>query len=296
MNLDRAQLAAFAAILASGSFDQAAQRLGITQSAVSQRLKALEERLGCILVIRGQPCTASDPGRRLLQHAQEVALLERQLGEEIGLSGDSSVFASVSIAVNADSLATWFVDAMAQSGDFLFDLKLDDQDYSAEWLRRGEVRAAVSAESAPVQGCDVFSLGGMIYRATATPEFAERWFANGVSLESLSRAPAITFNTKDNLLPLWSRQVFGESIAPQTHWIASSDGFVHACLAHLGWGLNPDALVAEHIATGRLVDLVPEGGFKVPLYWHISRSVRDAMAPVSAAVRSVAQMALVQTN
>lgn len=51
------QLAALAAVIECGSFDAAADRLHVTPSAVSQRIKALESRVGQVLVVRDKPCT-----------------------------------------------------------------------------------------------------------------------------------------------------------------------------------------------------------------------------------------------
>jgi LysR family transcriptional regulator (chromosome initiation inhibitor) len=150
--LDYAQLSALAAVIRTGSFERAAQHLGVTPSATSQRIKLLEERLGGVLAIRGQPCTATEAGQRLCQHAEQVALLESSLQDSLpGLQAGSRPL-TLRIAVNADSLATWFITAMSRTEGYLFDIILDDEDHSAEWLRRGQVAAAVTGHSTPVQG------------------------------------------------------------------------------------------------------------------------------------------------
>ncbi|KZL09441.1 putative HTH-type transcriptional regulator [Pseudovibrio axinellae] len=292
MYFDRSQLMALASILTTGTFEKAAQHLGVTQSAISQRLKALEEKLGCLLVIRGHPCTATAQGERLLRHANEVALLEKQTKEEIGFTSETSDFASLQIAVNADSLATWFIGALAQVDGFLFDLKIDDQEHSANWLRRGEVQAAVSSESAPIQGCDCFPLGALRYQATASPEFMEKWFAKGVTLEALKRAPSLTYNNKDTLQTEWLKLVFGEVFIPNCHWLASSHGFIDATVNHIGWGMNPQVLAQPLIDQGKLVELIPNTAYETQLYWHISRSTAHTIKPLTKAVRTTAKNAL----
>ncbi len=152
------QLAALSAVLRTGSFERAAQTLHVTQSAISQRLRQLEEQVGTSLVIRSQPCRATEAGERLFRHAEEVRLIEQGVFRDLGLSaksgGEAGGWPTLRLAVNADSLATWFVPAMVGVGDVLFDLVIDDQDHSAEWLKRGEVRAAISGFAKPVQGCD----------------------------------------------------------------------------------------------------------------------------------------------
>ena len=77
--LDYLGLAALAAVVREGSFERAARKLHVTPSAVSQRIKQLEERTGQVLVQRGTPCTGTEAGRRLCLHLEQVALLENAL-------------------------------------------------------------------------------------------------------------------------------------------------------------------------------------------------------------------------
>lgn len=290
--LDYALLDALVSVVRTGSFERAARQIGVTPSAISQRIKLLEERVGSVLVIRGQPCSGTEAGLRLARHAEEVALLERTLAEDMGREAIDGRMPTIRIAVNADSLATWFVAAMAAVPDCLFDLVLDDQEHSAEWLRRGEVRAAVSGSDTPVRGCDCRPLGSLRYVATASPGFMARWFAEGVTVKTLSRAPALTFNAKDMLQARWIETHVAEGIVPPTHWLPSSQAFVDATLAGLGWGLNPEMLVAEAIAAGRLVPVLADAAYDVPLFWHFSRSVAPALNSLNRAVVETARKAL----
>lgn len=286
--LDYGLLSALAAVVRTGSFERAAQHLNVTPSAVSQRIKLLEERIGAVLVIRGQPCTATEAGQRLCQHVEQVALLESALSQALPGVQPNAGPVTLRIAVNADSLATWFVAAMAETEGRLFDLVLDDQDYSADWLRRGEVMAAVTSHGPVVQGCNCHSLGALRYVATASPDFIERWFGNGFDRESAAHAPCLIFNQKDRLQYLWLEQALDADIRPPLHWLPSSQAFVDAALAGLGWGMNPEILVREHLRAGRLKALNPSLPLDVPLFWQESRIAGPVLADVTRAVLTTA--------
>lgn len=288
--IDPAQLAALAAVHRRGAFDLAAAELNVTASAISQRIKALEDRTGTLLVHRGSPCTATETGLRLVRHHDEVNLLEHTLAHELGLS---PVAATLRIAVNADSLATWIVPALAATDGLLFDLVIDDQDVSQDWLRRGEVVAAITSHPGPLQGCETLPLGSLRYRATASPDFVSRWFPDGFSVEVLTRAPAVTFSEKDQLQTRWAAARGLRRPMLPTHRIASSQAFVDACLHGLAWGMNPEPLVLGHLETGTLVELNPGTPLDVSLFWQFTRLAAPALAPVTAEIRRAASAALV---
>lgn len=285
---DPAHLEALASVLRTGSFEGAAAALNVTPSAVSQRIRALEERVGTAVVIRAQPCRATAAGARLARHAEDVALLEHALAADLGQEASRP---HVRLAVNADSLATWFLPALAGVAGLFYDIVLDDQDHSADLLRRGEVQAAVTAYGAPVAGCDAHRLGRLRYIATASPAFAARWFPGGVTAGALARAPALTFNQKDRLQADWARRVAGQPISLPTHLIASSQAFVDAARLGLGWGMNPEPLVAGEIAAGRLVALSDQT-LDTDLHWQVARLAVRPLGPLTAAVRRAAADAL----
>ncbi len=291
--LDPAQLAALAAVHRRGSFDLAAAELNVTPSAISQRLKALEEATGTLLIRRGQPCSATATGLRLIRHHDEVALLESTLASDLPALSPGP--ATLRIAVNADSLATWVIPALAATSGFLFDLVIDDQDVSQDWLRKGEVVAAITAHPGPLQGCDTIPLGSLRYHATASPAYVARWFPTGVTPQALARAPALTFNEKDRLQDRWvTRQPGGKHRASfPSHRMASSNAFVEACLTGLGWGLNPAPLVKNHLAAGTLVELVAKTPLDVALHWQFTRLAAPALAPLTDAIRKAAAAVLV---
>jgi len=284
--IDRAALAAFAAVLHSGSFETAAGRLHVTQSAVSQRIKVLEEALGTTLIRRTRPATPTEAGRRLLAHAEAVGLLERDLARD--LAGAAAQATPVRIAVTADSLATWVLPALAAVEGLLFDLVIDDQDHSADLLRAGEVAAAITASARPVPGCDAQPLGRLCYIGFAAPVFVAQHFQGGVTPGALATAPALTFNRKDRLQRAWAEAATGVRVQPPTHYLGSTHGITEAVLAGLGWAVNPDSLIAPLIAEGRLVDLDPQVRIETPLYWQVPRQNATALAALTRALRKAA--------
>ncbi len=289
--LDPRHLAALAAVVRTGSFEAAAAALSVTPSAVSQRIRALEERLGAVLVVREQPARATPAGARLVRHAEDLARLERDVEADLGLAEGGRP--RLRIAVNADSLATWVVPALAGAGEAEFEVLVEDQDHSADLLRRGEVAAAVTAEGARVQGCDAMRLGALRYVATCAPAFRARWFPDGPTPEALAAAPALVFNEKDALQHRWAEAVTGRRVRLSGHRLPSSTAFVEAARLGLGWGLNPAPLVTGPLAEGSLVALAPDVPLDTPLLWQASRIGRTALAPLADAVRQAARRVLV---
>ena len=294
--LDYAALSALAAVIREGSFERAAQALFVTPSAVSQRIRSLEERVGCALVVRGQPCRATDTGRRLCQHVDRVRLLEQELqGTLPALAPEGLTRVALPIAVNADSLATWFapaVAAFAADAPVLVELAVDDQDHTTEWLRSGAVLAAVTGTARPPAGFNSRPLGAMRYLAAASPAYVACHFANGVGAGSLARAPSLVFNTKDDLQARWVRHLCHRDVELPRHAVPSAHAFVAVALAGMGWGLHPQVLIASHLAKGSLVELVPDTPLDVPLYWQHARAATSLMDGLSREVLAAAARAL----
>lgn len=292
--LDYAGLEALAAVVREGSFERAARRLHVTPSAVSQRIKQLEERVGQVLVQRGSPCTGTDAGRRLCLHLEQVALLENQLRRtNPDLLPDTPAPApTLKLAVNADSLSTWFMDAMAAftaGGDELLDLRIDDQEHTGERLRQGEVIAAVTATGTSIAGCNTWPLGTMRYVAAASPTFIERHFAEGVTAATLARAPMMTFDRKDRLQDQWMQAhgLMSRTHAPR-HFLPSNFGYVRACEVGMGWGMHPLTLIGQQLAKGTLRELLPGTSMDIPLYWAHPRSAQAALERLTQCVMAAA--------
>lgn len=291
MNIDNAQLAAFATVLREGSFEAAARRLNVTPSAISQRIKLLEERFGQVLLQRTAPCQATAAGRTLARFTEQLALLEAEMLAEVGAASQTGANRlRVPIVVNADSLDSWFLavfdDALKEA--ICFDIRVEDQDHSAALLREGTVMAAVSASSAAVQGCTVEPLGVMRYLAVAAAPFAGRYFAHGVDAASLAQAPMLTFNRKDRLQRSFIEQFAAVGVQPPIHYIPSAHGFVEVAKRGLGWGMMPEQFVASAMAAGELVEISPGSQLDVPLFWHRWRLNSPSLNALSALVHRAA--------
>jgi LysR family transcriptional regulator (chromosome initiation inhibitor) len=296
--LDYPSLSAVSTVIREGSFERAARALNVTPSAVSQRIKQLEERLGGVLIIRGQPCKATEMGRLICRHVEQVGMLENELQGQLPRllsAGSTGERVTIRVAVNADSLGTWFIQAMhafLESDPVLFDIAIDDQEHTHEWLRCGEVLAAVTGDSRPVQGCNIVSLGKLRYCAVASPRFMRHYFPDGVTAAALSAAPSLIFSTKDRLQAQWIRRVFRRDLDIPTHWLPSTQAFIDASVAGIGWGMNPRSLISSHLRDGSLVELVPGRRLSVPLFWQHSRLQMPILARLTQAVISASKEAL----
>jgi len=275
MSFDPDQLAALAAVVEEGTFDGAARRLQVTPSAVSQRIRALEQTVGQVLVRRSRPVAATPAGAEVVRLAGQVALLTADTWTALRSAAgpDAPGPRRLAVAVNADSLSTWFPAALRDLPDGLaVDIRRADQDDTAAMLRDGTVLAAVTGDSTPVQGCRVRPLGAMRYRAMAAPRFRDRWFGDGVGARELAVAPVVAFGPDDALQHRYAEQVV-PTVAPPVlarapvHHVPSTAGFVAVLVGGVGWGMVPEAEADLHVAAGTLVDLAPRAWLDVPLFW-----------------------------
>jgi LysR family transcriptional regulator (chromosome initiation inhibitor) len=288
-------LAALAAVVEQAGFERAAQVLGLSQSAVSQRVKLLEARVGQPALVRATPPVPTDVGRRLLNHVQQVRLLERDLQGQVPALDEQGVPERLRIALNADSLATWWAQAVGEfcaSHRVLLDLVVEDQDVGLKRMRAGEVAACVCGAERPVAGARSLLLGAMRYRALASPAFIARHFPHGVEAQQLARVPAIVFGP-DDLLQHRYLSGLGVQGGFAHHLCPSSEGFVRLACAGFGWGLVPELQVEQELASGALVEILPERPLDVPLYWHHWRNGGELLTSLTAQLQRAARVCLV---
>ena len=279
--LDGGQLAALAAVVEFGSFDAAAENLHVTPSAISQRIKALEQRVGQVLVLREKPCVATAAGVPLLRLASQLALLQSEALTE--LRGGSADAPRIALAVNADSMATWFTDVFSRLPDVLFDVRIEDQDHSARLLREGVVMGAVTTERTPVAGCRVRPLGVMRYLPVATQAYIDRHLPDGFTLEAAAHAPSLAWNRDDALQDQLLRKAFRRSVIRPIHYIPTASGFGEAVHAGLGWGMYPTSLIDAQFVP------ISDHHLDVPLYWQCWKLDSSTVAQVTDAVSAAAE-------
>jgi LysR family transcriptional regulator, chromosome initiation inhibitor len=295
--LNSDQLRTLVAVIDEGTFDAAAARLHVTPSAVSQRMKALEQAAGQVLVRRTTPVGATDAGLVVLRHARKLALLDLDLARELGETGRQGSALSVPIAVNADSLATWFIDALtalAPRTDVVFDLRRDDQEHTVELLRSGEVAAAVTSIAEPVQGAVSTPLGSMRYRAVCSPAYADAHLGGVAHIKRIAAAPYVDFDRKDQLQHRLYHAVVGTDGRAPRHYVPTSADFARAVVGGLGWGLLPDQQCAAELERGELVRLGGARSVRVPLYWQRWSLSSRVLDEVTDAVLRVARVSLLR--
>jgi LysR family transcriptional regulator (chromosome initiation inhibitor) len=295
MNLDREQLATLRAVVDAGTFDAAAGALSITPSAVSQRIKALEQQLGRVLLERTKPVRATESGEVLLRLAREIALLEADAASALRLDGAGEGFTSVPLAVNADSLTSWFLPAIAKvctERRIVVDIHREDQDRTAELLASGRVMAAVTSRADPVPGCSATPLGVLVYHPAASRAFAERWFPDAANAETFGRAPVVDFDHDDELQSRFLRRVSRRPLDPPRHFVSGSSDFLQAIALGLGWGMLLESQLAD-AAPGVFVELAPgDPGVAVPLYWQQWNLRSPALDALAEAVVAAARASL----
>lgn len=272
---DADALECLAAIVEEGGFERAAVRLSVTQSAVSQRLRALEAQVGTVLLVRSRPVKPTAAGRLLIKHAMQMRLLRADLETDLqeltpGMGGQREED-RISIAINADSIATWVLPALGHlvTEGLPLEIITDDQDFTHEWLREGQVLGCVTTLKQALRGCKVLPLGAMQYVAVAHAAYAQQHCPQGLTPYNFRQLPFIAFNRKDDLQTEFVSKACGlRRVALSQRFVPSTEGQVQAVMA--GWGVSvlPELQVRDYLDQGVMVNLAPQTKLPVNLYWH----------------------------
>jgi len=308
VDLQPDQLRALEAIAATGTFDAAARELGVTPSAVSQRMRALESAVGQVLVRRGRPAELTPPGQVLVRHARHLALQQADVLAELGLPGPAGSRATtiadsgaatlpeITLVVSGDALTTWALPALVDASAWArLEVLREDEEHSIGLLRDGTAVAAVSSVAEAVPGCRSTLLGGMRYRPMASPAFVARWFPDGPTSAALAVAPVLAFDRKDDLQERYLRLRAGPgrtALDPPRHFVPASNEFRRAIELGMGWGMLPDLQSAAAERAGRVVGFDDARAVDVPQHWQQWRLHSTSLDRLAAAVARAARAAL----
>lgn len=287
MRVQPDQLATLAAAVDGGSFEAAAASLHVTPSAVSQRMRALESAAGAVLVVRSRPVRLTRAGEPYLRLARQLAALIDEAERASDAASDART--AVPLAINADSLATWALPALAAVADRVqLDVLREDEAHTPRLLREGSVMAAVTSDPVPIQGCTIEPLGTMRYRPMASAAFVERWFRSGFEPASFTVVPVIDFDRLDTLQSRVLESMGVDPAAPPRHRIPGSLAYAAAIQHGIGWGLIAD------LERDRAHDLVVLGDavLDVPLWWQQWALEAPALRLVADSIRGAAAAAL----
>lgn len=283
------QALTLAAIIAEGTFDAAAQRLHLTPSAVSQRVRALEVAVGRPVLQRVRPVELTPAGEAVVRFARQLELLATDLSDQLEpAAGPSNP--RITLVVNADSLHTWALDGLVAAAEHVqLTILREDQEHSLDLVRRGVAHGAVTATAAPVPGCTSRPLGVMRYRPVCTPAFAARWFPDGPTGAALAVAPVVVYDDKDDLQDRYLRRRHRAPLDPPRHHVPATHEFGRAVQLGLGWAMVPQ-LQLDGLAPGTLVPLARSAHLDVPLHWQQWRLTTTALERVATAVRDAARV------
>ena len=295
--LDYRWIEALDAVISQRGFERAAEYLCITQSAVSQRIKQLEKLMAQPMLVREKPPRPTAAGQKMLGLYRRVRLLEQELLPEIA-PDDSRQPLSVALATNADSLATWLLPALSsllKTRRVELNLLIEDEARTLDKLRSGEVVGAISMEAAPMPGCVADYLGRFDYLCVASPEFAGKYFADGVTRESLLAAPGVAFDQHDDMHECFIQQHFNLPFGSTLkHTVRSSEAFVRIAMEGIAYCLIPRVQIQNELASGQLINMTPALFLTRRMYWHHWALESGVLAELSQQLLSHARAVLPQ--
>jgi LysR family transcriptional regulator (chromosome initiation inhibitor) len=293
--LDYKLLHALSVLITQQNFEKAASELCITQSALSQRIKLLEQTIGQPVVVRSQPVRATPIGKKLLSHYQQVALLEQDVIPDIYAEKTNDTIA-VNLASNADSLATWLIDGLSDvthQYKIALNLLIADENRTINYLKNGEVFGAISTQNKALPGCTFDKLGDMEYILVASKTFKQRYFSNGINYHSLQQAPAVAFDQKDDMHIKYIEDEIGlPGSSYPCHTVRSSEAFVGFAKQGLAYCLIPKLQIQKELISGELIDLRPGSSLTRTLYWHRWILLKGAFKALSDIIIQKAQQSL----
>ncbi len=266
--IDYHALRALQAVIEYQSFDLAAKAIGISQSAVTQRIQNFESYLGKKLLVRNAPYHATEDGKSYLNLLRKVTSLENEIMEDFDTKKTRP---TIKLAVNRDSLDLFFLDVLSDnklSQVITLQIIADDQDNTLKYLKSGQVDMCISSESKPLPNHTTTHLGDMVYSLVCSKKFYQRHFKDGVNKNSLAQAPLVVFDKYDKAQHTYLKENFKIDKITKINLMPSVPSFKKAILGGFGYGLLPFIDMEKEMKKKQLVQLNPVKDFSVPLYLH----------------------------
>jgi LysR family transcriptional regulator, chromosome initiation inhibitor len=284
---DYRQLEALSVLAREGTFLKASKRLGLSQPAVSERIRLLEQAVGSPLIIRSVPVQPTHQGQRLINHFYEVSLMESSVVDTLGMNHDATEsLPIIPVAVNFDSLATWFIPAVSpllEQRKCIFQFQSLDQRLTIEELKAGRVVACVSSVKTAPGGCVSEFLGHLNYICVSSPDFLKRYFAKGPALRDLIAAPSVVYGKDDYMHDEFLRRHFKkEHAAPSYMFVPHLNAMRETILSGYAYGLLPEISVTQDLRVGTLKEVTPGKRLVTELYWHST----DIRTPILTSLRT----------
>lgn len=253
-----AEIEAFTAVVAHGSFSAAATRLGVAKSSISRRVASLEQRLGARLLQRSTRRLAlTEVGERY--HQQVALALEGLRAAEDAVRevqdeprGELRVTAPVDLGALLGTLVAEFRAAFpkvvvnATLTQRRVDLVREGFDIA---LRAGELQDS-SLMARKLDGGESVVI--------ATPAFLEH-HGSPTTLAEVAELPWVLFRGNHGQMTLWWSDADGEPVIVRGDVTGDEFGFVRAAVVQgAGVGVVPRFVAEEDLQAGRLVRLLPE--------------------------------------
>lgn len=268
---DYSQLSALAAVVDEGSYARAAKALSVTQPAISNRIKALEENLKMEVVTRSRPRVLTEAGRTLYYHFSKIQALESDTLVKLSeLAGSRIPTTQVRIAADEFAMSGWMHKAVGRAKSALevtVDLIPSTGNHDG-LLKSGQAHGALSLEEHCPVGFQPLELGIFRCKAVASREFINKHLDGEITPEALLRTPAISLDREGKTLRDWASAYTEQGQLPEApQHVPFLSSFMGLCMEGSGWAIVPEHLLEQATYKEGLVDLMPENTLEMPVYW-----------------------------
>jgi len=274
MPLHAEQLDAFWTVVQTGNYHRAADALFITQSAVTQRIQALEAQLGHKLLIRsGRTVTLTEAGQRLVRYCREQRQAETGLIKLLDGNGRGLV-GRLAVAAGSSEGRTWLLPVLAEMGlehpDLDIFIIVDDALDAGALLENCQADAILGETPLRRRGIRSLHIGTVPYGLAASPALVGHW-PKSPQRKHLDRARIIDFEPLDRVtLDLLALCLPDEDFSTvRRHFVNDMQALIEWVIAGGGYSALPLPLIAAHLKSGKLRRLFPNKRSERQLYWSV---------------------------